>query len=583
MIRCSLLLQQVSFSRALLAAAQRRRQVLAVPALFAFVAGILSCSMCFATPAPVADIRTVARSGQAAPGTNQTFGTFISSPSSVNIHGDVAFRANFAHQGPEGIWVERGAQGLQPVALPGRPAPGVSGKTFDYMGDSNPGTNAAVSSLSFNNAGQIAFRATFTGGGYFNNDGLWLAQPDGTLEFIARSGNPVAGSSKPVVQIQHRSISLNQYGDVSFRGRYTTSFSNDAGLFSYFGPGTTSFVGQTFDPVPGESPRLFKEYAYDGGLIDGAGRTIFKASPGTASGGYTGDTGIYLFDGQLKKLVRDNDPVPATSGDVFFDGIYPFDLAINSQGEFAFASSLRGSAVTTLNNLAVFRGTAEGTVEEVLREGTQAAGLADGVQFDSFYSPEINARGQLAFLASLRGPGISSLNDESVWVETPTGDFHMVAQEGSQAPEAPADVYFGDPFNRFHPFRDLVINANGQVAFHSLLKGGGLGNTTGNINEDGIWATDLSGDLRSIVIAGQPFLTSEGDTRSHGLIIFAGNTGNDEGLASGFSDAGHVTFQGYFGNSAAIYVSAKVVIPEPTTVAPLLFGLVAGLVSRRRS
>jgi hypothetical protein len=241
-------------------------------------------------------------------------------------------------------------------------------------------------------------------------------------------------------------------------------------------------------------------------------------------------------------------------------------LAINSSGEFAFASSLRGSAVTTLSNVAIFRGTSEGTVEQVLREGTQATGLAEGVQFDSFYSPEVNAHGQLAFISQLRGPGISSVNNESVWVETPTGDFRMVAQEGSQAPDAPADVIFGDRFNQFQVFQDLVINANGQVAFHSLLKGAGLGNTSGNLNDNGIWATDLRGDLQSIVIAGQPFVTAEGSTRTHGLIIFAGDTGNDEGRATGFSDSGHVAFLGNYGSGEAVYVSSKVVIPEPTSV-----------------
>ncbi len=550
------------------------RRTVAYPALL-FV-GLLGGTRCWASPALAPDIRTVARSAQLAPGTNRNFGAFVSSPPSVNIHGDVAFRANFVNQGPEGIWAERGSQGLQPVAIPGQSAPGASGKTFDYMGESNPGANAAVSSLSFNNAGQIAFRGTFTGGGYFNNDGLWLAQPNGALDFIAKSGAAIAGSSKPVVQLQHDSISLNQSGDVSFRGRYTTSYTNDAGLFSYTGPGTTSFIGETFDPVPGESSHLFHEYAFDGGLIDAAGRTFFTASPGTSTGAYTGDEGIYMFDGQLRKLVRDGDPVAGMSG-VNFDGIYSFGLAINSHGAFAFASGLSGSAVNRLNNIGVFRGTPGGGIEQVLREGVQAPGLASGVQFDSFYSPEINANGQLAFIALLRGPGISSINNESVWVERPGGDFHLVAQEGVQAPEAPAEVFFGDRSNQFQVFRDLVINANGQVAFHSLLKGAGLGNTAGNVNQDGLWATDRQGDLRSIVIAGQPFVTAEGDTRTHGLIIFAGDTGNDEGLATGFSDAGQVAFQGYFGNSAAIYVSSKVAVPEYPSAALALIGVCAVL------
>jgi hypothetical protein len=97
-----------------------------------------------------------------------------------------------------------------------------------------------------------------------------------------------------------------------------------------------------------------------------------------------------------------------------------------------------------------------------------------------------------------------------------------------------------------------------------------------------VWATDAQGNLRSIVIAGQPFLTSEGSTQTHGTIIFAGGAGNDDGLASGFSDAGHVAFQGYFGNSPAIYVSSKVAIPEPSATALAALGLSVGLATGKR-
>jgi hypothetical protein len=556
--------------------------ILLTPAFMAIAAIGLHSSAAFATMTPAADIRTVARAGQPAPGTTRNFGTFVTSPPSVNIHGDAAFRANYAHQGPEGIWAERGSQGLQPVALPGQAAPGAPGRTFDYMGESNPGTNAAVSSLVYNNAGQIAFRGTFTGGGYFNNDGLWLAQPNGTLEFIARSGSNVAGSSKSVVQFEHARMSLNQHGDVSFRGRYTTSFTNDAGLFRYRGPGTTQFLGETFDPVPGESPRLFKEYAFDGGLIDAAGRTFFIASPGTSTGAYTGDNGIYMHDGAtLQRIVRDDEPIPGMSG-LIFGGIPSFELAINSQGQYAFGAGLRGSAVTLQSNVGLFRGTAGAAIELVLREGLQAPGLPTGVQFESFGAPEINLHGQMAFIGILRGPGISTVNNESVWVETPAGEFRMLAQEGSQAPEAPAEVYFGHRSTPFPAFSELVLNAHGQVAFHASLNGTGLGSTAGNLNDDGVWATDAQGNLRSIVIAGQPFLTSEGSTQTHGTIIFAGGTGNDDGLASGFSDAGHVAFQGYFGNSPAIYVSSKVAIPEPSATALAALGLSVGLATGKR-
>ena len=523
------------------------------------------------------DIRMVAVEGQTAPGTSNAFGTFISSPPSVNVKGDVAFRANYVHQGPEGIWAERGSLGLQTVAVAGQTAPGTNFRTFDYFGESNPGVNAAASRVVFNKAGQIAFRATLGGStAYFNNDGAWLAQPSGEIEFIARSGARIAGSAKSVVQIQHNNIALNHQGDVSFRGRCTQQYSNDGALFTYRGPGTTAYVGATFDLAPNETGvRRFSEYAYDGALIDSQGRSYFVAFIGNAAGAYVGDRGIYRAEGTtLTRLARDDEPASSTSG-VSFDGIYPFNLAINSRGDFAFASVISGPGVAANANVSLFRSVANGPVEEVLRRGAQAPGMAEGVQFDQFYSPEINKHGQLAFLAKVRGVGISSSNDEMVWIQSANGDFRPVAQEGVQAAEAPANVSFGDRSNQFDAFRELAINANGQVAFAARLRGAGLGNTSGNLNDTGLWATDMSGALRSIVIAGQPFQTSDGHTKSHGIMFFAGNTGNDDGLASGFSDSGHVAFHGYYGNAGAVYVSSKVVIPEPATALMLVTALVS--------
>ena len=335
-------------------------------------------------------------------------------------------------------------------------------------------------------------------------------------------------------------------------------------------------------PIPDIPNRFLESPAFDGPLVDGAGRTFFKSGITGPSGGFTGDTGIFMHDGQsLHTLVADGQPVSALPGAVF-DGIYPFDLAINSHGQYAFASSLSGTSVTSFDNVGLFQGQTDGTIDLVLREGDQAPGFATGVEFDALYSPEMNRDGRFAFLATIRGPGVHELNDETVWVQQADGQFALVAREGDAAPEAPQEVFFGDRFDRFQVFSDLVINARGQVAFRTRLKGSGLGNTSGNLNDNGVWATDGSGELRSIVMAGRPFDTLAGDARVHGLIIFAGDTGNDEGLATGFSDAGHVAFQGHFGNLSAIYVSSRVAIPEPSTLALGTLALASLVIWRRK-
>ena len=350
----------------------------------------------------------------------------------------------------------------------------------------------------------------------------------------------------------------------------------------YTGTDNTTLITEYLAPIPDMPNAFFRSPALDGPLVDASGNTFFKSGITDSSGTFTGNNGIFVHDGATAQTLVADGLAVADRPDVEFDGIYPFDLAINSRGQFAFASGLSGVSVTADNNLGLFRGHVDGSIDTILRRGDKAPGMPAEVQFDSFRSPEMNRDGQLAFLADIRGPGISRLNDETVWAQDTDGTFVLVAREGDAAPEAPAYVFFGDPSSQFQAFRELVINAQGQVAFHTRLSGSGLGHTSGNLNDDGVWATDTDGTLRSIVIAGQPFDTMNGDSRSHGTISFAGDTGNDEGLATGFSDAGHVSFHGYFGNAPAIYVSSKVVsIPEPGTACLLMIAAGIVLLCRR--
>ena len=69
------------------------------------------------------------------------------------------------------------------------------------------------------------------------------------------------------------------------------------------------------------------------------------------------------------------------------------------------------------------------------------------------------------------------------------------------------------------------------------------------------------------------------------LMLFAGDTGGDEGLPTGLSENGHVAFGGVY--SDAIYVSTAVAVPEPGTLLlalPVLlgWGLRQRLLTRRR-
>jgi hypothetical protein len=176
--------------------------------------------------------------------------------------------------------------------------------------------------------------------------------------------------------------------------------------------------------------------------------------------------------------------------------------------------------LNTTNNVALFGIGTGGAIETVLRKGIQAPGLAAEIVFNSFSSPEMNAQGELAFPASIGEPGVTGSNDETVWRQDSSGRFQLVARQGDAAADA--------------PFTDFLR----PIRFHNILG-----------------------------VVDQLFGPGDGGTRVHGLILFGGETGNDEGLPSGLGDAGYIAFRGYFTNAEAIYVSSKVLsVPEPNAV-----------------
>jgi hypothetical protein len=515
----------------------------------------ISVSLSAAAAVPSANIRMVAAVGQSAPGTTNSFGTFIGSPPSVNIQGDVAFRAGLT--GGEGIWAERGAAGLQVVAVNNQNAPGVPGKKFQFFGPSNPSGNTAVGSLIFNNNGQILFRATFAGStSVFNNDGLWLADPVTGIEFIAKSGGTLPGSGRQVVQIESSNSALNDNADVAFRGRYTTSFTTEAGLWAYSGPATTHLVAQG-------TTSTFTTVAFDGAVLDGSGRTYFKADLGGSVTGVYGESA----PGTLQLIAKDGQTAPGISPSATFDGVYPFDMAVNSSGTVAFASSLSNG------KNALFTGSLSGPVTPKVVSGTLAPGAPSGAVFSSFYSPEINAQGRLAFKAEISGTGITSGNNQGIWLENAAGGFDLVAREGTTIPGGTGSVVFGSEFPDVFP--EIVLNALGQIAFKAST-------VSSSATGQGVWATGINGVLHQVVWSGQPFDTVANGTKSHSLFSFAGNTGNDEGLPSGFSDSGYVSFRGSSGASTeAIYVSSVVAVPEPSSA--VLIAIIIGAIATRSS
>lgn len=323
-------------------------------------------------------------------------------------------------------------------------------------------------------AGTAIFQSQISGPGITssNNRGIWIRQQDG-LALAAQLGDQVLGLPNGTI-----------YGEFSGSGSVNGAGQVALGV-ALSGPGVTPSNG--FAIVAG-FPGSLAVIARYGDQIAGlppatvfsqfSGRTTFNDTGQAAFWGYatrnsTTFQGIWRGTPGNLALVASEGGTAGYGDTVQFDG-FSNTLSLNAAGNVAFMARLRGTGVTTANSNGIWMASSAG-VTPVARESEHAQGFPVGVSFQAFTfdSPGFNSSGQIAFQSYLQGPGMNSSNNQTLWVGTP-GALTAFARTGELAPGAGT----GLRFNAFQ--RPPVINDNGQVAFTSRLSSGQFGFWAGN-------------------------------------------------------------------------------------------------------
>src|SRR4051812_15403341 len=117
---------------------------------------------------------------------------------------------------------------------------------------------------------------------------------------------------------------------------------------------------------------------------------------------------------------------------------------LNDTGGVVFVSSLAGSGVNLGNDTALFGGPAASPIV-VAREGDPAPGTPSGVMYRTLGSPVLNNTGQVAFVCSIRGPGVTVANFEASYAG-PLAYPVLLARGGDPAPGTPAGTTYEIPF-----------------------------------------------------------------------------------------------------------------------------------------
>ena len=189
-------------------------------------------------------------------------------------------------------------------------------------------------------------------------------------------------------------------------------------------------------------------------------------------------------------LYKEGDAVPGVAGKTFTSFRVP---ATNEGGTVAFHGTWSGGA-------GIFAGGAL-----VVKVGDMVGGYA----LQSLSDPVIDDAGHVAFPCKLMGAGITALNDAAVVSNAPGGTLAIVAQEGTQAADAPVGALWKSFTSTAAPG-----GGGGVLILGFMQQGpGGITATTDN----GVWSADASGVLHLVLQEGVTVI--EGLTVKNFLVL----------------------------------------------------------------
>lgn len=428
-------------------------------------------------------VELIAREGDAAPGIPSGAVYAGLSVPTIADNGRLAYQATLAGGGvtsdnDDAVYVG-GVGAPLPVAREGQTAHGQPA-----------GVNYGLLSLpNLSDVGDLVFWTRLAGPGVtpFGDDEALFAGPYAAPQLVARRGSQAPGTPADVIYWEFGGLELNDLGqfafDVDLAGPGISSANNDAIYAGAFA--APQLVAREGDPAPGLPAGIL--YAdLPGPTINDLGHVSYSAGlsgPGVTN---TNERALYAgTPGGQTVVAREGDQAPGVSAGVVYGGFA--STILNDTGMIAFAGSFNGVGVGDDNSRFIYAGD-YADPQLIVREDEQAAGLDSGIRYDDFFSPDLNDDGQLAFIAFLRGTGITDDNDQLLYLADPTLGHVIVAREGDLFDVGGGDlrtiadggISFG--IGRNDDTRTSLGN-DGTLAFHLTFTDGTSGLFTAQIPE----------------------------------------------------------------------------------------------------
>jgi len=289
----------------------------------------------------------------------------------------------------------------------------------------------------------------------------------------------------------------------------TITAANSRALFQGTTPAGLSVVVQWSDPAPGLPGLSLINNAGTSGISSEAlkispdGRSLFTSRLTNAGHNLstTNDTALFGgFAGSLGLVAREGDAAPGTSGALFGEFIPPsgnnfiltqFD-GINRNGRVMFYAQLAGGDVVgTTNDFAMYTGT-PGALTIVVRKGDV---MLPGITAADFSGNNLMIGDRILYNLRLSGAGVTTANDDSIWLYTPGSGNALVLREGSPAPGTTGAMFSGVPVMSVN-----AVTGDGRFEFVTSVAGG----DTTAANDQAIYLADTTGAVALLARKGSP-------------------------------------------------------------------------------
>lgn len=471
----------------------------------------------------------------------------------INDAGQVAFGValsgpSFPDENASSVWRAEANGELSPLVVAGDPAPsGFEGVRFtnrDFeLFDSHPFDSLnPFNQLQLDNAGVVAFSAGISDSRYPERTRFWTGSDRSGLRPVglsaSESGDLYPDPSSRPIRSAYQHFDMAPQGQLVYRDVY--------GLFD-----SPQRAALFYEPQAGQRVEIVRQ---------GDLRSMLTGEPAPTGLDALDPAFGALETRELSQTLR----------------IAPGGGAVVFEAYMSFPGGLVGPGVTELpaNRHTLWRWRADSGAADVAAEvfgpapGTEGAIFAPAGPFENprstFEEVQIDRRGRVAFRSETTGFGRIG---EGIWSEGLDGELSLIAMQGDPAP--------GLDGRQFAWFDDFQMNAAGQVALLGYVEG--RDDAGARADTFGIWAQDLSGELKLIAYNGSlidvDLDPSVEDLR--GLLLVESR--RDEPLSFAFNDLGEIAFRARVQDDTgrlreAVLVSSTVALPEPTAFGLLLLG-----------